>query len=95
MKDILFSDGTETMSEALGISEKRAKKLHYRMSLFIHELFRPTESGAVEWEDSQILKAFLGLAETDEERVYCAFAAGRKVEELSGNNEIYYEEDEE
>jgi hypothetical protein len=88
MKDILFLDGTDLMSAALGISEERAMKLHHRMALFVHDLFRPTESGEIFWHDGQILKAFLALAETDEERIYCSYQAGIKVEELSANMDI-------
>lgn len=85
MKDIFFLDGTDTINEALGISPERAHKIGFRMNLFIHDLFRPTESGEIFWQDGQILKAFLALAETDEERIYCAYLAGKRVEELSAN----------
>ena len=87
MKDLFIVNNAKTIYEAFGIDEIRAKKLNHRMELAIHHLFTPTEDGKIEWQDMDILKPFLSLAQTDAERVYCAYMAGRYVEELSNKHD--------
>lgn len=92
MKDIKFRDGKDFIYEALGIPKERASNLEYRMALIIHEIFRPTKTGTFTWTDAQILKLFLALAETDEERVLCSYCAGRKAEELASQYDLPQED---
>lgn len=83
MKDIFIKNEADTIGASLGIPQKRQNKLFHRMALVLHELFRPTEDGVINWRETQIMTLFLALAETEEERLLCAYMAGRYCEELS------------
>lgn len=99
MKDILIKNNVDTIWEAFGIAPKRAKKLQHRMDLAIHNLFTPTEDGLIRWRDIDIVKLFLALAETDEERVVLSYFAGIHCVEIAQrydncNPEMYEDDDE-
>lgn len=93
MKDILIDNNAETYYAALGISEKRADYILHNIELVVHKIFTPTESGVVKWTDMDILKPMLDLAQTEEERILCAFYVGRKAAELEQLDEIIENEE--
>ena len=84
---IPYKQGCDTVTEALGISNKRTDELMYRVELIIHELFRPQKSGVVELDSQVIFKQFLSLAENHAEAMWLAFAAGMHVESLMSGAE--------
>lgn len=93
MKDILFKDGCEYFYESIGIPEERALELDYRVRLIMHELSKPTRDGVVQYRDSQIVKLFLALGETEEERIFLSFIAGRQVQMLDFTMDDYSEDE--
>lgn len=93
MKDILFKNNSETVFGAIGITEERSNYLYYRMECIIHDMFRPTPTGHIEWKDTDIIKLFIALAETDEERILLSYYAGRRSLSLQMQYDTYDEED--
>lgn len=83
---ISYNDAATEIHNALGIPKKRFEELEYRMSIIIHEFFRPTKDHFLPKSDT-ILKQFISLAENHQELVFVSFVAGVKTEEMIFNND--------
>jgi hypothetical protein len=95
MKPIKWLEKENTVVDCLGIPGKRGEELDYRLSLIVHEVTKPLRRDEEGPDSGIFIKMCLALAQTEEERIYCAYTAGAKVAELfaSGHFEEY-EEDE-
>jgi hypothetical protein len=95
MKPIIFKDGCDTLAEALGITKDREDELAYRLNLIIHDFTRPKRKSDKDddnYGSDKLIKLFVAVAETEEERIWCAYNAGNKVPEMYNTDEYEFDE---
>lgn len=73
--------------QSLGISEKRADDLNYRMQLIIHDCTRPVKKGEQSPGSDVLVKLFLALAEDTQELAFVAYSAGTAVPQIFDTEE--------
>lgn len=94
MKPIKWKDGCESLYQSLGITQDRADELDFRLRSVIHEVQRPVKKGQESPGSDTFIKMCIALAETEEERIFCAYVAGGQVPRLYDEDEFEEYEDE-
>lgn len=80
MKEIFYDRDVETMPEALGIPVQRIEDIEAEMASVLSRAFGSKDKK--KRNTLYVLEEFLKIARTEEERLYCAWQAGRKAEEI-------------
>ncbi len=75
MNKIALIEGTKTYPDALGIAKERHDEIDVQLGKIM-------EGFNCKYDTAILFEKFLHVAETEYELVYCAFQAGRKIEEL-------------
>lgn len=80
MTDILIKTDTDSLPEALCLTDERFKELDYQLQLILHNLRRPLRDGEKPKRGMEIIAEILKLAKTESEVAFVMFVGGRALE---------------
>lgn len=88
MTELKINKEGENWYEFFNLTEERGEEISFQMHTIMHDLHRPTKGGVIDFTDVDLMIPYIGIAKTEEERVYCAFMAGRDATRLYDQNNM-------